>query len=264
MNGIPVKLAAALTAIMVTASCSVHHDRFTSRGDVVEVSCLSVSVRSDKVGTSIDLTNINITPKSGRKACEVKICIEADTNGNGTIEDSERKCIYDKSGSFVGFSKQRISFKVNEQIESAKLVIEARDCDRLLDEPDRHVISIDRDGMHRLDRDRPYSVTFAAGRARTHYVEVLPTGGGSAQLTIGDVRSRGGVLTGLGRKGAPDFMAALVFIDDALLTVLTGPGPASISIPKVSSPIGKVRIVTFDRAFTRCADIELLGSRLRL
>ncbi|MCA8968401.1 MAG: hypothetical protein KDC95_01405 [Planctomycetes bacterium] len=250
-------------ALATLSSCVAHHDRFTSNGKNVDVKCSSVTLRSDKLGTSIDLTNISVRPRGGKRPCDVSICIQADANGDGKIDANEKRCIYDKPGEFVGFSRQRLTMAVQGEVESAAIVVESSDCDNPNDPPDRHIISIDRDGVHRLTKDRPVCVAFAGGASRTHYVELCPGYRGSTILTVGDVASRGGMLAKLGRQGAPDFLAAAVFVDDVIVSVLVGPKPASMTLPPIENRLGKVRVLTFTRALERCADFEIASTTVR-
>lgn len=253
---------AVATSLCSLAACTVQHDRLESEGSLLSVKAKGITVRSDKLGGSIELTELVIRPLPLASPCDVKAWIQTDDNGNGKIESSEKRYLYCGEGAFKEFKKQRIRLQSTGRTESAILVIEARDCTRKDATPERHMLSIDREGVHRLGRDRPRSFTLASGSRHSHYVEWLADVRGGAQLSVGDLVTRGGMLAGLAPSKKESFLGAAILVDNALVAILTGKQVAAARIPKLRGKIGNVRILTFDRTMHRCADFGVANARV--
>ena len=256
-----VSLLVASSLALSLASCSATHDRFQGTGKTIDVSVKSVTLRSGKLGSSIDFTDISVKPKKGTCPCKVKVWVQVDRNGDGVIGNGERRLVYENPDKFHGFSKRRFSIRVQEQVQSATLVVEASDCSHPLSPPEHHLFGIDRDGVTRLAPSRPNSYIIAGGQAREHFVEIRPYGNGSLELSVGDLRARGGLLAKLARQTKPDFLAALLIVDKLPVAVLAGKDLVTVRLPKFSGRLRHVRILTFDHSLNLCGDWDLQNLR---
>lgn len=249
------------SAFAFLSSCTVQHDRFTGVGTDVTIQARSITLRSDRLGTSLDITKLDVKTRGKDKACDVKIWVQADTNGDGKIEEKERRLIYSNVGIFTGYKRDAVKLAIQGETESATLVIESRDPKDKSRAPERQLFGIDRDGIHRLTRDKPTSLVIAGGRWNDHFVEATAVSSKEVELAVGDLRKRGGMLARLARRGKPDFLGAVVLLDQKILGVFTGKDIARVRIPQIRGKIGKLRVLTFDRSLRLCADFALDGIR---